>query len=166
MCFLWEQSWKVLEGTVELAEMYSKAVHSYLLKNVSPWCGKPFSWLVPYLCTSQWQDCLPAPRKEKSALPSVRDRGRAISVAKPPGAENLVPAVGHRIRLDALPCLSCHLNNHSVSKDFLPGTHPGFLPRPLLVWMSVSVFCLPADHTQQETDEAPGRMLASACWQL
>lgn len=62
-------------------------------------------------------------------------------------------------------CLSCHLNNHRVYKDFLPGTHPGFLPRPLLVWVSVSVFCLPADHTQQETDEAPGRMLASACWQ-
>lgn len=26
MRFLWEQSWKVLEGSVELAEMYSKAV--------------------------------------------------------------------------------------------------------------------------------------------
>lgn len=26
MRFLWEQNWKVLEGTVELAEMYSKDV--------------------------------------------------------------------------------------------------------------------------------------------
>lgn len=26
MRFLWEQSWKVLDGTVELAEMYSKAI--------------------------------------------------------------------------------------------------------------------------------------------
>lgn len=31
MRFLWEQSWRVLEGTVELAEMFSKAVHGYLM---------------------------------------------------------------------------------------------------------------------------------------
>lgn len=39
MHFLWEQSWKVLEGTVELAEMYSKAIHGYLLRNASPSVG-------------------------------------------------------------------------------------------------------------------------------
>jgi hypothetical protein len=28
--------------------------------------------------------------------------------------------------------------------------------------MNVSVFCLPVDHTRQETEEAPGRMLELA----
>lgn len=85
--------------------------HSWLpTRECEPQCGKPFSWLVPHLCTNQGQRCVPAPRKDNPVPPSVRVclhrwyvvTDLAQSDAKPLGAENLVPAVRHRIRLDAL----------------------------------------------------------------
>lgn len=132
MRFLWEQSWKVLDGTVELAEMYSKAISWLPTQECEPPMWEALLLVGAMSLHKPMTALCAAPKKrEASSSQSETATGLAQREAKQPGAENLVPAAGHRICLDALPCLSCYLNNHTVYKDFLPGTLPGFLPRLL-----------------------------------
>lgn len=112
MHFLWEQSWKVLEGTVELAEMYSKAIHGYLLRNASPSVGSLSPGECRVFAQGNGSVVCPKKREASSSLSQSQREGclqcwyvvtdLAQSDTKPLGAENLVPAVRHRIRLDAL----------------------------------------------------------------
>lgn len=94
------------------------------------------------------------PQEKGSQLLPQRQRGLfsctyvladlAQNGAERPGAENLVPAVGCRIGMGALPCLSCYLNSCRVYKDFPPETHPEVLLSLLLGAGWMSVFHLPA----------------------
>lgn len=123
--------------------------------------------------------CQPQETKKKRSqlLPQSEIEGKAVSVAgtlsltlqrtrqsHQEQKKNLMPATGHRLCLGALPCppYPAVLITTGVIKTFSLEHILGSCWNCCRGWMNVSVFGLPADHTQQETDETPGRMLALA----
>lgn len=73
MRFLWEQSWKVLDGTVELAEMYSKAISWLPTQECEPLMWEALLLVGAVSLHKPMIALCAAPRKEKPAPLSVRD---------------------------------------------------------------------------------------------